>query len=191
MTADTTIRYHEALENPEETYISAGQGHELGGPKVSPQPADQAFSRIREKGTGDASRAGLLLDDGSVVVPAVVAGEVLRALVRDVTARVRADGGEVSPACRALLSALYEASRRSASRVAVDGNDETAPATLDVTGMATVAQVAEVSGHSPRTLRHWAAHGRLTAVRVGRTWLIDPQSLRSGAHGTPDRYTRA
>lgn len=122
----------------------------------------------------------LLLDDGSVMVPADLAGEVLRALVRDVTGRVRADGGQPSASCHALLSALYEAARRPLRPVADDGNDDAGPATLDVAGMATVAQLAEASGHSPRTLRHWAAAGRVRAQQVGRTWLIDPQSLTEG-----------
>jgi helix-turn-helix protein len=129
---------------------------------------------------GEVSRTGLLLDDGSVVVPAELAGEVLRALVRDVTERVRADGGQPSAACRALLAALYEAARRPARPVADNGNGEAVPATLDVTGMVTVAQVAEASGHPPRTLRHWAATGQITARRVGRLWLVDPDSLKRG-----------
>lgn len=109
-----------------------------------------------------------------VQVPDELASEVLRALVRDLAERVRTHGGAVSPACRTLLSQLYDAAR---TPVADDGNDETPPATLDVSAMVTVSQLAERSGYSCRTLRHWAAGGRLRSVRAGRTWLIDPKSL--------------
>jgi hypothetical protein len=120
---------------------------------------------------------------GSVIVPPELAGVVLRALVRALAERVRTDGGTPSPACRVLLAELHEATRRPVADV---GNEEPPPVSLDlVTGMVTVAQLAEESGHSPRTLRHWAAGGRLVARRVGRTWLVDPDSLR-GMNGTED-----
>jgi hypothetical protein len=57
----------------------------------------------------DPGVARLLRPDGSVTVPASVAGEVLRALVRDLTVRARADGGEVSPQARRVLYALHAA----------------------------------------------------------------------------------
>lgn len=114
----------------------------------------------------------------SVIVPHELCAEVLRALVAHVTQRARVDGVAASPACSALLSALYAASRNPDGRVAGDGNDEVPPARLDVTGMSTVARVAEESGFPPRTIRYWAARGRITACRVGRVWLIDPESLK-------------
>jgi excisionase family DNA binding protein len=109
-----------------------------------------------------------------VQVPDELASEVLRALVRDLAERVRTHGGAVSPACRTLLSQLYDASR---GPVADDGQGPGESDRLDVPAMATTAQLAERSGYSCRTLRRWAASGRLTARRVGRSWLIDSDSL--------------
>ena len=45
----------------------------------------------------------LVRGNGSVVVPASLAGEVLRIVLRDVSARIRADGGELSAGVRELL----------------------------------------------------------------------------------------
>lgn len=116
--------------------------------------------------TSDAQRA--------VPLPSsALAGPLLGYLVRHL-ARDARDGGAVAlPGLADYLRALAEAARP----VADSGNDEPSPATLDAAGLLTVAQLAEVSGHPPRTLRHWAACGRLTARRIGRQWLIDPTSL--------------
>lgn len=165
MATKATPEYHARDQQRSDLAVRLGQNANPGGRTVPPRHLEAP---------------ALLLDDGSVVVPAEVAGEVLRALARHVTERARVDGGQASPACRTLLSALYEAARRPLRPVAVDGNDEAGPATLDVAGMVTVAQLAEASGQSPRTLRHWAASGRVRAHRVGRTWLIAPDSLMKG-----------
>ena len=62
-------------------------------------------------------------------MPAAVAGEVLRALMRDLTARVRADGGEVSPAVRQLLYALHAADEQHAHQS--DVTEVEAPEAVD------------------------------------------------------------
>jgi excisionase family DNA binding protein len=120
----------------------------------------------------DAELAALLSDP-------VIAALVLRAVVRDLTDAVRLDGVSVSPRCRRLLSLLYAAARP--RELAANGKDHDPAETIEITGTVTVAQLAEQSGHSPRTLRHWAATGRVRAHRAGRTWLIDPESLKEGA----------
>ena len=53
--------------------------------------------------------AGLVRADGAVVVPPALAGEVLRRLMRDLTAEVRANGGRLSPQVYGLLWALRAA----------------------------------------------------------------------------------
>jgi hypothetical protein len=119
-----------------------------------------------------------------VQVPPELAGVVLRALLRDLAERVRADGGTPSATARAFLAELHAATACRTQAVAPDlhvaddGHDPDAPAMLDVTGMLVVSQVAAASGYSCRTLRRWAANGRVAAIRAGRTWLIDPESLR-------------
>ncbi|MGW4752003.1 helix-turn-helix domain-containing protein [Streptomyces chartreusis] len=119
--------------------------------------------------------AFLMRPDGSVLIPAPLAGEVMRALVRDLTTRVRADGGEVSPAVRSLVRALHVSAVR--SDVPVTFADET-PSDLPVTVIeVTTEQAAELLGCSAQYARHLARSGRVAARRVGRVWLLDRESL--------------
>lgn len=134
--------------------------------------------------------AGLLRPDGSVIVPASVAGEVLRALVRDLTARVRADGGEVSPGVRRLLWALHDAAQRhdeAASPSAVtpgaacgSGSESPGSGTVEVT----TAEAAERLECSASWVRQLVRRGLLTGRRVGaRVWLVDVASLENYRRG--------
>lgn len=105
--------------------------------------------------------------------PPSLAGPLLRYLVAHLVRDAR-DGGAVAlPGLAAYLRQLAEA----AGTVADDGHDQGDSDSLDLPAMVTVAELAEQSGHSCRTLRRWAASGRLTARRAGRTWVIDPDSL--------------
>ncbi|MES9804976.1 helix-turn-helix domain-containing protein [Streptomyces cinereoruber] len=125
--------------------------------------------------------ARLLRADGAVVVPAEVAGEVLRALVRDLTARIRADGGEVSPAVRRLLYALHEAAQHPGTAPASSGpgTPPAAPATVELTA----PEAAYLLECSPEYVRRLARTGRVLGRRAGRVWLIDPASLDSYRKG--------
>ncbi|MEU7166675.1 helix-turn-helix domain-containing protein [Streptomyces morookaense] len=131
----------------------------------------------------------LLRADGSVIVPAMVAGDVLRALVRDLTARVRADGGEVTPGIRRLLYALHTAAQHtdmfdSARASADSAATGTAPAP---SGTVAVAEAAALMGCSPRHIRTLIANGRLPAERVGaRVWAIDAAALNDYRHHRGD-----
>ncbi|MFI8106286.1 helix-turn-helix domain-containing protein [Streptomyces sp. NPDC086023] len=128
----------------------------------------------------------LVRPDGSVLVPAAVAGEVLRALVRDLTARVRADGGEVSPTVRRLLYALHAADEQHQRAGSVPGTPPGAPATVEVTAQ----QAAALLECSPEYARRLARSGRLRARRAGPVWLVDATSLdayRRGQRWTPAR----
>lgn len=114
-------------------------------------------------------------EPGPVMVPPGLAGPLLRVLMRALAREAREDGGLVPPGIAGFLADLAAAER---GPVADDGNTDEAPDTIEGSGWSTVAQLAAYSGHPPRTLRHWAAAGRVRAHRVGRTWLIDPESLK-------------
>ncbi|MBD2897251.1 hypothetical protein amrb99_62100 [Actinomadura sp. RB99] len=113
---------------------------------------------------------------GPVVVPASLCGPLLAYLTRALTRDVRDGGARIPPDLVAFLRALHNATEP--APLADHGNNGEAPETIEGTGWSTVAQLAAYSGHPPRTLRHWAAAGRVRARRVGRTWLIDPDSLK-------------
>jgi hypothetical protein len=40
--------------------------------------------------------------------------------------------------------------------------------------LVSVAELARRSGYSPRTIRRWAASGRIAAERRGGQWAVDP-----------------
>ncbi|MBT2450932.1 helix-turn-helix domain-containing protein [Streptomyces sp. ISL-43] len=121
----------------------------------------------------------LVRPDGAVLVPAAVAGEVLRALVRDLTARVRADGGEVSPAVRRLLYALHAADEQHQQASSAAGTPAVAPATVELTAQ----QAAALLECSPEYARRLARSGRLRARRAGPVWLVDAASLEAYRKG--------
>jgi excisionase family DNA binding protein len=121
--------------------------------------------------------AGLVREDGSVVVPPGLAGEVLRILLRDLGARVRADGGELSTGVRELLWALHagteaadrEASRqREASAGSVSGTPVAGAASVEIS----TAEAARRMGCSESYVRRLARLGLVPARRVAGVWLI-------------------
>lgn len=112
----------------------------------------------------------------SVQVPDELAGPLLRYLVRHLVRDARDGGAVVLPGLAGYLRDLAEVDR--AGTVADDGQEcEESGSLKSVTAMVTVSQMAERSGFSCRSLRRWAASGRLRARRAGRTWLIDPESI--------------
>jgi hypothetical protein len=106
--------------------------------------------------------AGLLREDGSVIVPATAAPEVLRYLRRALVDEARANGSQPSPAARALLDALYAAAHPATA-------DEALPIPA---GSASVAEVAERMGCSTRWVRHLLATGQLHGRKAGGVWLV-------------------
>lgn len=114
-------------------------------------------------------------------MPPSVAGEVLRALMRDLTVRMRADGGEVSPAVRQLLYALHAADEQHARQPAgsAAGTPTVRPATVELTAQ----EVAELLECSPEYARRLARSGRLRARRAGPVWLVDSASLDAYRRG--------
>ncbi|MFK0297418.1 excisionase family DNA-binding protein [Streptomyces sp. NPDC090442] len=128
--------------------------------------------------------------DGAVIVPAAVAGDVLRALVRDLTARVRADGGEVTPGVRRLLYALHTAAQHAEMFDSVTAPfDSSATGTPPRTsGTVSVAEAAALMGCTTRHVRALIAAGRLPAERVGaRVWAIDTDALHHYRHHRGER----
>ncbi|MFE1250505.1 helix-turn-helix domain-containing protein [Streptomyces sp. NPDC058741] len=123
----------------------------------------------------DPGVARLLRPDGSVMVPASVAGEVLRALVRDLVGRARADGGEVSPQARRVLYALHAAAVQDESTGPAFAPETRARSAASVE--LTARQVAEILGCSAQYARSLARSGRVRARRAGPAWLIDSASL--------------
>lgn len=116
-------------------------------------------------GTAGAPLAGLRRDDGAVLVPATIAGEVLRLLARALLDDARAYGGTPSPTARALLDALYQAAHH-------QPDNEPDPA-APVGPVATVTETAARMGCSTRWVRALLAAGRLPGHRTAAgVWLV-------------------
>ncbi|MEU2598446.1 helix-turn-helix domain-containing protein [Streptomyces hirsutus] len=118
----------------------------------------------------------LLRPDGSLVIPAPLAREVLRVLVRDLSERVRSDGGEVSPAVRGVLRALHLAAKQPRDGAGAFAAETPADQGVSVREV-TAEQAAGLLGCSPQYARRLARSGRVAARRVGPVWLIDRASL--------------
>lgn len=124
----------------------------------------------------------LVREDGSVVVPASLAGEVLRIVLRDLAVRVRADGGELSAGVRELLWGLHASAAEAEQQAgSVDGTLEGPPVSVEVG----ISDAAARLGCSPEYARRLARRGRLSARRVGRTWLVDAAALAAGERQEP------
>ncbi|WP_406360341.1 hypothetical protein OID55_11020 [Streptomyces sp. NBC_00715] len=123
--------------------------------------------------------ARLVREDGAVVVPASVAGEVLRILLRDLGARVRVDGGELSTGVRDLLWTLHFAAQAEAEKGAQlvstpAGSDHGTPVAGAASVEISATEWASRIGCSTEYARRMARAGRVPARRVGRQWLISP-----------------
>jgi excisionase family DNA binding protein len=133
--------------------------------------------------------AGLVREDGSVVVPPALAGEVLRRLLRDLTAEVQANGGRLAPGVYALLWALRGAQGAGDKGFAVTEAPDGSVAGTPVSGAGIVeistAEAARRMGCSESYVRRLARSGRVPARRLGAQWLISP------AAGAVDDETEA
>jgi excisionase family DNA binding protein len=56
---------------------------------------------------------------------------------------------------------------------------------------ATPEQAAEILGKTPKTVRRWAASGRLRATREGSRWRIDRAALPAVKPASPEDHARA
>jgi excisionase family DNA binding protein len=119
----------------------------------------------------------LVREDGSVVVTPALAGEVLRCLLRDLAGRVRADGGELAAGVRELLWGLHAAATEAEQQASsVGGTLQASPVRVEIG----ISDAAQRLGCSPEYARRLARRGRLSARRVGRTWLVDAAALAAG-----------
>ncbi|MGI5512751.1 helix-turn-helix domain-containing protein [Streptomyces sp. CA-106131] len=154
----------------------------------TPTPTSNNTPTSGEQIRWNGGLGGLVRPDGSVIVPAAVAGDVLRALVRDLTARVRVDGGKVAPGVRRLLYALHTASQAAEADPEHRFEHETAPSRPGIVATSegewlSAEDAAQVLGCSVQYARRLAASDAFTARRIGRTWLIDRTSLDTYRHG--------
>lgn len=126
----------------------------------------------------------MLRPDGSVLIPPDVAGDVLRALIRDLTARVRADGGEVGPRVRRVLYALHAAAQHPTAPPVEHGSGNGTPAgPADTVEEVTVSEAAVLLECSTEYVRRLVRNGTLTGRRHGaRTWALDRAALDAYRH---------
>lgn len=115
---------------------------------------------------------------GAVVVPAPLAGEVLRRLLRDLAGEVRGRGTGLTPAARQLLWDLRAADCQHSATASDDGSRQGRPSTLEISAR----DAAERLECSPRWVRHLLAAGQISGRQIGRTWLIDATSLEDYRH---------
>lgn len=113
------------------------------------------------------------LPDGSVIVPPDVAGELVAAAVRDLTARARRDGLAVSARAIAALEALHRAAERYDAAMFVD---EPAPAASPTVEIAT-QDAASAMGCTVQHVTRLCRSGLIRGRRIGRAWLVDQASL--------------
>jgi excisionase family DNA binding protein len=123
-------------------------------------------------------------------VPAHIAGDVLRTLMLGLTARVRADGGELSPDVRGLLYALHHAEQTAVLRTDRPGTEQSSASRTSLAGADSVGDAVSVSeaaarlGCSAGYVRRLARAGTIRARRIGaRAWAIDPAALEDYRHG--------
>lgn len=121
---------------------------------------------------------GLVREDGSVVVPPALAGEVLRRLLRDLTAEMQANGGRLSPQVYRLLWALRGAQDADEKGYTLTCTPGGSAAGTRVAGAAIVeistAEAARRMGCSESYARRLARSGQVPARKVGTQWLITP-----------------
>lgn len=129
---------------------------------------DKAVCMARDRSRPvPAELAPYLRPDGSAVVPAEIAADLMRIVVLGLSARVKADGGHVSPQARTILFALHQAAQRHEEAVTAP------PAGPQPAGSLSVAEAAEVMGCSTRWVRQLLKLGRLPGRRSGGVWLVD------------------
>ncbi|AYF31471.1 hypothetical protein CSH63_29300 [Micromonospora tulbaghiae] len=122
-----------------------------------------------------ADLAGLLRPDGAVLVPGEVAGELLAAAVRDMTARARRDGLSVSPRAVVVLQALHVAAERHDTDRFANEPPPRPAAKVEIDSEDAAQRMGCTAQHVTRLCRA----GRITGRQVGRVWLIDRASLDS------------
>ncbi|ARI56648.1 hypothetical protein A6E92_22190 [Streptomyces sp. S8] len=117
----------------------------------------------------EAAARRLLRPDGSVVIPAALAGPVLRVLLRDVGARLQSDQAAVPLPVTSLFWALALAAERAEAE---EGSAPGTPAERPVSVEISTADAARELGCSEGYVRRLARAGRLQGRKVGPVWLV-------------------
>lgn len=143
--------------------------------------------RITNPRADEAAAPIVELSDGSVVVPARLAGPVRRILVRDLAEHIRADGGTPTAGVRQLVYALVRAEER--HEQPAQFADETTNAYRVMVEISTTDAAAALEC-SAQYVRRLCRSGHLVGRRIGRAWLIDPASLDAYRHGRTPPMTR-
>ncbi|MFE7648677.1 helix-turn-helix domain-containing protein [Streptomyces phaeoluteigriseus] len=126
----------------------------------------------------------MLRPDGSVVIPASIAGDVLRRLLRDLAGEVSANGGRLSPAVYRVMWALHGAAEEERERTSAGSADGTPVGTRASVEISTT-EAARRMGCSESYVRRLARLGLVPARRVAGVWLI------ARAAGAADDETEA
>ncbi|MFI6123248.1 helix-turn-helix domain-containing protein [Streptomyces sp. NPDC051064] len=123
----------------------------------------------RDVGRVPPGARALVREDGTVVIPAALAGEVLRRLLRDVTAEISAAKGQPSTACRELLWGLHLAAKQAEK---ADGSTRGTPEAGSAKVEISTSEAAHRLGCSESYARRLARTGRLRGRKVGPVWLV-------------------
>jgi excisionase family DNA binding protein len=124
--------------------------------------------------------------DGTVVIPARLADDVLRRLQRDMFNEARSLGVLASPAAQRLLYVLDDAARQHREQTEkglqiVATLDETEKGShlvrtpggdQQAAGALTVREMADRMGCSTQYVRHLLATGKLAGRKSGRVWIV-------------------
>ncbi|MEO6090818.1 MAG: excisionase family DNA-binding protein [Umezawaea sp.] len=146
---------------------TSATGHPGGHPQPPPGAPDRPPpARLAVKIAPAVELSGLLQADGSVTVPAAIAGDTLRRLVRDMVTEARTTGGQPSPDSRRLLNALYEAAQQ-------HQNEPARPVDLAAPAEGiSVREAADRMGCSTAYVRQLLAVGRLPGHKSGGVWIV-------------------
>ncbi|MFI9174889.1 helix-turn-helix domain-containing protein [Streptomyces lincolnensis] len=119
-----------------------------------------------------------------MIIPPALAGEVLRRLLRDVTAEMEADGGRLGPQVYSLLWALRTAQdddeKESEAPPTPSGSAAGTPVAAAATVEISAGELAARMGCSAEYARRLARAGKVPARRVGRQWLIRAAGAADG-----------
>jgi excisionase family DNA binding protein len=129
--------------------------------------------------TAPVGAAALIRPDGSVVIPPAIAGDVAAALVRDIAAQRRRDGGHIPSRTRVLLYALHQANCRHVEPDQTDEHDGASDpgSEPEPAGTMTVTEAADQLGCTPEYVRQLLRSGRLRGRRTRGLWLVERDSL--------------
>lgn len=125
------------------------------------------------------------LPDGSVIVPAHLAGPVRKILARDLGEWIRQAGGEPSAGVRALVFALSRAEHHHDTAGFANESPHDEPPKLEIS----TSEAAQLLGCSGQWVRSLCRSGAVPGRRIGRAgrWLIDPSGLDAYRHGRTSR----